>query len=42
MDLPPTFNSRGGSVPPGVESVEARELAELREGRRVICAGAGG
>jgi hypothetical protein len=38
MDLPPTRDSRGASVPPVVESVEARELAELREGRRLICA----
>jgi hypothetical protein len=38
MDLPPTGDSRGASTASAVGSVEARELAETREGRRLVCA----
>jgi hypothetical protein len=38
MDLPPTGDSRGASTASAVGSVEARELAEIREGRRLVCA----
>jgi hypothetical protein len=38
MDLPPTFDSRGGSMLPVADSESAREVAGAREANRACCA----